>query len=119
MNIAHFVLNAVSERPYTNGRRIARERVISRSRSYRRLVLCNKIKRKHSKEIRDNQMLLRKRKLLPMMCQTTAWTKINSEQEIISVYANSVFDDMNKPYQVTLYKLDNCLNTADLATSRK
>jgi hypothetical protein len=114
MIAAHFVLNAVSDRPYTEGRRIARERVISRSRAYRQLVLCNKIKQNRSNEFRQTQMFCKTRKLLPKWWQTTAFSKMNAEQEHISELAGSILnDDMNKPYQVTLFELDNHLNGCD------
>lgn len=113
MAIAHFILNAVSDRPYTEGRRLARERVISRSRAYRELVLCQEIKQKRSKELRQTQMFLRMRKLLPMLCQTTACTRNDAEQKWLSECADSI-DWLNKPCQVALFEFDNRLKEYDL-----
>lgn len=112
MAIAQFILNAVSDRPYTDGRRIARERVISRSRAYRQLVLCRIIKQKRSKELRHTQMFLRMRKPLPML----ACSRNDAEQGRLSECADSV-NWLNKPYQVALFEFDNRLKEYDL-TSR-
>lgn len=112
MTMAHFVLKAGSTRPYSAGRGLARERVISQSRSYRQLVLCNKIKQKRSKGFREAQISLRKRKMLPMLCQTTAWAKIHAYEERYAGCIGAI-DWLNKPIQMALFELDNRLKEHD------
>lgn len=108
MTIGHFILDAVSDRPYTTGRCNARERVILRSRAYRRLMLCNKIKPERIKEFRQTQILLKKRSVLPMRCQTTAWARIDAEQKQISECADSI-DWWNRPLHVECYEFDKVI----------
>jgi hypothetical protein len=104
-----FILNAVSERPFTEGQRIARERVISQSRAFRQLVICDRIKQKRGRASREAQIILKKRKRLPLWWQRSSHAGMCVGQAQITDHSESIFGDMSKPYQIALFELDQFL----------